>query len=126
MPAHRKPTALHLVEGTVNVTRHADRVNEPQPTGKPVRPKFVKGRASKLWDEYAAIATWLTDADSHALALWCGLGAEMEKDLKNMTASRISQWRALGAELGFLCASRSRISVKSDGKKQNAKDKFYA
>src|SRR5215475_6589487 len=101
----RKPTALHLVEGTLNATRHKDRENEPEVTGKPVKPRFLKGKASKLWDTYVEIGYWLTSADSHALATWCGLAAELEHDLKNMTASRISQWRALGSALGFMPAS---------------------
>jgi hypothetical protein len=102
---------MHLVEGTFNATRHKDRVDEPKPTGKVVKPKFLRGRASALWDEYSAIGYWLTAADSHALAIWCGLGAEAEKSIAKMPASRISTWKGLGAELGFLPGSRTRINV---------------
>ena len=128
----RKPTHLHAVDGTYNVTKHADRVNEPQPAGALVKPKWLKGRAAKLWDEYSSIGYWLTAADSHSLATWCGLAAEISAGLKNVTSSRISQYRALGSELGFLCASRSRINVgnalgkgrqSTDG--QGAENKFF-
>jgi phage terminase small subunit len=108
-----KPTHMHLVDGTLNATRHANRKDEPKPEGKPVKPKFLKKgtKAAKLWDEYVKIGYWLTEADSHALALYCGLGAEMERDLKNMTSSRISQFRSIGSSLGFDAAARSRINV---------------
>ncbi len=122
-----KPTFLHAVEGTTNVTRHKHRANEPKPDGVPVKPKFVKGKASKIWDEYVAIGYWLTSADSLVLAAWCGLAAEMEANLKDMTASRISQWRALGSELGFGPSSRTKINAShADKKTDNPADKFYA
>src|SRR4051812_29320290 len=112
MPNHRKPTSLHLVDGTLNTTRHKDRKDEPVLTGKPAKPKFLRGRASKLWDDYAAIGYWLTEADSHALAIWCGLTAEAERGIAKMTASRLSQLRSYGGELGFSGpGARSRINV---------------
>lgn len=135
MPAHRKPTALHLVEATTNVTRHKDRKGEPVLTGKPKRPKFLRGRASKLWDEYVVIAYWLTEADSHALAIWCGLTAEAERGISKMTASRLSQLRSYGGELGFAGpGARSRINVGSalgstgkgtESKKPNDPNRFF-
>lgn len=124
-----KPTRLHLVEGTANPTRHKNRKQEPQPTGKPVKPAFVKGKAAKLWAEYSRIGFWLTEADSHALAVWCALGAEIEKDVERMNSSRISQWRTLSSELGFLPASRSRLNGGKDDDSEKGKDprgQFYA
>src|SRR5688572_24345080 len=123
-----KPTHLHAVEATANATRHKDRKDEPRPTGKPVKPQFVKGKALKLWTEYVRIGFWLTEADSHALGLWCALGAEIEKDVERMTASRISQWRTLASELGFLPASRSRLNggKEEDSKAQDPSAKFYS
>jgi hypothetical protein len=130
MPNHRKPTHLHLIEGTLNATRHKDRKDEPVLTGKPSKPKFLRGRASKLWDEYVAIGYWLTEADSHAFAIWCSLTAEAERGTAKMTASRLSQLRSYGGELGFSGpGNRSRINVgnalgkgKGTEQKTNAKD----
>ena len=55
-----KPTHLHVAEGTLNVTRHRNRENEPVVTGKPVKPKSLNGRASKIWDDVVEFAHWLT------------------------------------------------------------------
>lgn len=128
MRGSRKPTAMHLVEGTLNVTRHADRANEPKPTGRPVKPKSVRGRASQLWDEYFDIGYWLTEADSQTFALWCRLTAMIEKEFKRVPASMHAQVRAYGASLGFDPVSRSRINIKpkNDEKPDDAKAKFYA
>lgn len=139
MPMPRKPTHLHAVDGTYRSDRHGDRENEPQPEGKPVKPKFLKGRASEIWDEYAAVCYWLTAADSHSFATWCSLAAELERGVKKMVASRISQMRALGSELGTSGpGTRSRINVgnalkngskgkeKSNGADSKPADKNYA
>lgn len=127
MPNNRKPTALHVIDGSFRPGRHAARTSEPQPTGSPVKPKYLKGKASRIWDEHVQIGHWLTAADSLALAAWCSLGAEMERKFADMPASRISQWRTLGAELGFLCASRSRINVNSASKaKEDPAEKYFA
>ncbi len=59
-----------------------------------------------------AIGYWLTAADSHALAIWCALSAEAERGVDKMLASRLTQWRTLGSELGFNGpSSRVRINV---------------
>jgi phage terminase small subunit len=121
------PTALKLVSG--NAGKRKLNKEEPKPTGKPVKPAFVKGRAAKLWEKYAKIGFWLTEADSHALACWCGLAAEMEKDLGRMNSSRISQWRTLSSELGFLPASRSRLhggKEEDDPKGKDPSSQFYS
>lgn len=97
------------------------------PDGTPVKPGFVKGKAKAIWDQYVVIAYWLTGADSHALGLWCCLTAEAEKGVDKMTAARITQWRTLAAELGFLPASRTRIkSGKTKDTTADPTSKFYA
>ena len=125
MPRGRKPlpTLLRLVTG--NPGKRPLNKEEPKPKGKPVKPVFVKGKAAKLWTQYVQVGFWLTDADSHALGVWCALGAEIEKDVERMTASRISQWRALSSELGFLPASRSRLHVQ-ENTRPNSSSPFYA
>ncbi|MEQ9642515.1 MAG: hypothetical protein RIM84_20980 [Alphaproteobacteria bacterium] len=106
-----KATALHLVEGTLNVTRHRARTSEPTAAGAPIRPTWLGTRAAKFWDEQAAIAWWLTGADSLKLAAWCALSAELSRGVGRMTAARLGQWRALGSELGFDPAGRARLGV---------------
>lgn len=110
-----KPTHLHLVTGTHRADRHGDPAGEPAPAGRPVRPAWLRGRAAKLWDEHAAIGFWLTAADGMKLAVWCALGAELARGVKDVSSSRISQWRTLGAELGFDPSGRTRLGVVGTG-----------
>lgn len=106
-----KPLEFHRRDGTLRADRHSER-QEPQPEGKPAKPKWLRGRASKLWDEYVGVAYWLTAADSHNFAAWCGLAAELERGITKMVASRISQYRMLGDVLGLAGpGSRARINV---------------
>jgi hypothetical protein len=111
MPQRRKSRRLHLLEGTLNSTRHADRGDAPQPTGRPTKPQFLAGRAEELWDQFFESGYWLTEVDGPALAAWCHLTVETERSFQDMPASRIAQWRLLGAELGLLPASRDRLAV---------------
>lgn len=116
-----RAVALHVVGGTYRPDRHETAANAPEPTGRPVRPKFLKGRAAKVWSEYVGVAFWLTDAESHILAVWCSLTAEIETSVALMPAARISQWRTLAAELGLTPSARARIGGK-DGKKKSSKE----
>lgn len=108
--AKPKSTHLHLVDGTHRKDRH-ERAGEPKPEGAVERPKSLRGRASSLWDQFIARATWLTWADSPKAAMWCHLQAEFEKSPTGMVASRIAQLRALGSELGLDPSSRARMGV---------------
>ena len=103
--------------------------NEPKPEGKPSKPKFLKGRASKLWDEYipALNNTRITTfVDAHMFAALCSLMAEFEKNPKEMTASRISQMRGLASSFGMDPSSRSRLSVKDGGEStSDPADKYF-
>jgi len=81
----------------------------PTVDGKLKRPKYLEGRAAAIWNEYARLATWLTAADSHLLAVWCQLAAEIETQGADMPTSRISVWRALSGDLGFTITSRLRL-----------------
>ena len=74
-----RPAGLHLVDGTFRPGRHETSESAPNPTGRPIKPKFLKGRAAKIWDEYVERAFWLTDVESHILAVWCGLTAAVER-----------------------------------------------
>jgi len=143
MAKPRKPTHMHLVEGTLNVTRHANRKDEPKPTGRPKKPTNLAPHELAVWDEYFAIAYWLTEADTEIFAVWCSMTAtEVHRHVKmvegaktivggvaSMDAARLAQWRMLGQELGLTPAARSKIQVgaalgKEAGKQKS--DKFYA
>lgn len=141
----RKPTELHRVEGTTNATRHANRQNEPEPTGRPSMPPGLLPREKKVWDQYLEIGYWLTEADSEAFAVWCQMTASeirrhSEKSpegkriwiggVSTVDSARLAQWRMMGAELGFMLASRSKVNVgnalgKKDKAKESAEARFF-
>jgi phage terminase small subunit len=89
-----------------------------------------EGAGAKIWDEYAPELERigvLTAVDGHMFATWCVLAEEVEPDPKGMTASRIAQMRALASSFGLDASSRSRLSVKGDGKaKDDPADRYFA
>lgn len=146
MARARKPTALHLVEDTHRTHEHKDRVAEPDPTGRPIKPTDLLPREQIVWDMYFDIAYWLTSADTEAYTLWCKMtGSEMRPHwvikieidaegkiqetkflhpgITEIDSARLAQWRMLAQELGFTPGARSKINDGGrDGKpKKSAK-----
>jgi hypothetical protein len=82
------------------------------PRGRPVRPKWLKGRGASLWDEVVAFAFWLTIADSYKLAHWCDREAffENKRNRDDATAADRREHRMSGSELGLDNAARTRMS----------------
>ena len=125
----RKPTSIHLVKGTYRPDRHG-----PRPAARPVpegqlgtRPRYLKGRAAKLWDQVAAFAWWLSEVDSYKLGMWCTLQAEFEYAPEKMIASRITQLRAVGGDLGIDPAARARLGIigRKTPEKPIGKDPYF-
>ena len=107
-----KPTSMHLIQGTFNAARHADRSDEPKPQGEVLKPAFVKGPAARLWKKYAPdlIAQGvLTSWDVDMFAVWCVLMSEFQKNPQGFTAAQMSQMRALASAFGLLPAERARL-----------------
>jgi phage terminase small subunit len=110
-----KPTALKIIQG--NPGKRPLNRHEPRPTLGCKRPKFLKGRAARIWDEYAPELERigvLTAVDGHLFAAWCTLAAELETQAGKMSAPRIAQMRMLAAAFGLEPSSRARLVVKSD------------
>lgn len=122
MARPRTPTALKLITGNPGKRQLPE--NEPKPTGKLEKPKWLKGKAGKIWNETAPKLFWLTDSDSDKLAVWCGLYAEIAAGLAQVNSARLTQWRVLGSELGMDPSARAKITVPDDGNKDPA-DKFF-
>jgi phage terminase small subunit len=106
-----KPTVLRLVTG--NPGKRPLPVGEPMPRGKPVKPKWLKGRGAALWDELLVLAFWLTEADSYKLAAWCDRQADFENKRKRQgwTAADRREHRSAGSELGLDPSSRTRMGT---------------
>ncbi len=103
-----KATVIHLVK---NKPGH-----RPLPKDEPVakgplglRPHYLKGRSTGLWNEVSKMAWWLGDVDRYKLGVWCELQVMVENGLTKMTATLVVQWRVLGSELGLDPATRSRM-----------------
>lgn len=121
-----KPDAIKHVVGTIR----SDRVRENVPVpgeGDVVKPKIVKGRAAKIWDQFApgliAMGT-LTWADVYTLAEWCQLTAQWEKEGADMQAALRTRRHALGTELGIGAVSRAKAGSKKREKTDPA-DEFF-
>jgi hypothetical protein len=85
--------------------------NEPEVTGRPIKPRGVKGLSAKVWNEYLDRLPWLGGADSDSFGAWCRLTAEIRLGLDKMDSARITQWRLLGSDLGVTPASRTKLGT---------------
>lgn len=106
----RKPTKLHVLQGTLNATRHRDRIGEPESAGRPVPPQKLGTRERELWVQFIDSASWLGFHDGPTAFLWVTLFAEYEQIPSKMNAARISQLRAVGGSLGLDPSSRSNLA----------------
>ena len=113
MPRPRKPTKLHVVQGTLRTSRHRDRENEPEiisplggaPEAWPVDAKLLWGELSDLLPPGVA-----TKTDRLAFELLCRLVACMRAGPEGLTAALAGQIRAACAAFGMTPESRSRVT----------------
>jgi phage terminase small subunit len=121
--ARPKPTLLRIVTG--NASKRPLPEGEPDPGGKPIKPKWLKSRAAVLWDEVLEFAFWLTVADSYKLAAWCDRQADFERKRKSWTAADRREHRSAGSELGLDPSSRARMGTKPNGVKKDPADQYF-
>jgi hypothetical protein len=108
--------------------RHPERrrANEPKAScDQAVKPK-LKGRASKIWDEYAPICIsmqTLARGDELEFSTWCKLQAQFEKEGDRFTTSRLAQKRAYAERFGIAGAgSRAKVVVPRGEEKSPMED----
>jgi hypothetical protein len=109
-----KPTAVLEVLGSFEHDPQRKRDAEPMAEGKAVKPKYLKGLASRIWEEYAPKLEKmgiLYAIDAPALATWCCLEAEFQREQSRMKASRITQKRSYEGLLGMSPGTRSKLGV---------------
>lgn len=99
-----------LVEILGDPSRRGVPENEPRPQGAPVKPDYLEGRASSVWDRKVAVSPWVKAPDADTLGLWCRYQAEIETN-PNVLAWKVKEWRTMGSLLGFDPSSRSRIKT---------------
>src|SRR5215831_16581573 len=123
-----KPTSLHLIQGTLNATRHAARSDEPKPQGEVRKPAFVKAAAARLWTQYAPglIAQGvLTAWDVDMFGVWCVLMADFQKSPQRFTAALMTQMRALASSFGLVPTDRERLHVPKAIVEENPAAKYF-
>jgi phage terminase small subunit len=117
-----KPFGLRVIDG--NAGRRPLPPEGPKLDGKPVVPKWLKGRGAEIWCDVLAFATWLTVADSYKLASWCDRQAEFERSRRKWSAADRREHRAAGSELGLDPSSRTRMPNRSPADAENPFSRF--
>ena len=149
-----KPTHLHVIEGTLDVSKHRSRKKEPAPAGSLVDPpEWFTARQREVWD-YAianAPAGLLRKLDLSVLAVWA-VASSLHRDaveriaklgedgllyktpangtlIINPLIGIVNRQAAVmlkaAAELGFSPASRARCTVEDDTSKA-PEHRFFA
>jgi len=123
--ANRKTSPdMKVITGTFNPSREDEGSAPVVADGSPEKPKHLKGLAARVWKEVVDDMPWLGRADSHTLALWCGLEAEhREGGIQRMDSARITQYRLLAKDLGMTPAGRAGLPEKK-GKGKGAASKY--
>lgn len=125
MPRPRKPTQLHIIEGTLNSTRHRGRHGEPQVTS-PLgdAPTDWPAPEKAIWHEVvdAVPAGILGKADRLIVELTCRL--LIKSRTGECTPALASQLRYCLASLGMTPADRSRVAT-SPSELMSEADRFF-
>lgn len=147
----RKPTELHVLEGTLNSTRHSDRGNEPRPVqSEEDAPDYLSDEATEIWDELAPLLInlgVLTEIDRQLFSAYCEKRAAWEYYTSKVEKGKevgktkngnlvqnpyiglanraFDQMIKLGIEFGITPSSRSKVKVSEKNKKGERKDRFF-
>lgn len=131
MPRPPKPSSLHELSGAWEKNPNRKRTNEPTPSEEPIVKPKLKGRAAKIWDEFAPICVamkTLARGDEPEFATWCNLQAEYEKDPINFQSARLNIKRTAAERFGIAGAgSRAKLGVTNGSGKENQDpaDKYF-
>jgi hypothetical protein len=126
-----KATAILDVTGAFDKNPNRKRSGEPiAPEGELEKPKILRGRASKIWDRYAAICFGmgtLRRGDEGEFSTWCILQAGFEEDPERFceTAALIAQKRTTAEKFGIAGAgSRAKIALDKGKEQHDPADKY--
>ena len=114
MARPRKPTNLHVVQGTYRKDRHGNRGSEPEiiePLGGP--PEGWPIAAKLLWAELSDLipAGVAGKSDRLTFELLCRLVGTMRSGTEALTPALAAQIRTTCAVFGLSPADRSRVSA---------------
>ena len=120
-----KSTKLKLITGNPGKRPlPASNSDSPVRTDPLDPPKKLTKAQDRLWKRFVDTAWWLTDFDVPKAHMWVCLQAELLQSPKNMVASRMTQLRVLGSELGLDPSSRERLGVRLEPKADEVADLF--
>lgn len=151
----RKPTYLHLIDKTFNVTAHRERIKEPRPTGNLAAPPNWFNESQRIeWNyviknaplgmlkklDRATLVSLVVSSCLHRQAVEklnamgeSGLlyrqpttGAWIQSPLINTINKQALIMLRSAAELGFTPASRSKVQIEAENQASNPKDRFFA
>lgn len=131
----RKPTGKHIADGTLNVTRHAGRMREPQFTGEPEKPKGMSQESQQHWDKVIPELCRSGAAktiDTAWLQAMCEAWSEYRSFLRmrptkfdekirrqRMVISCRRSWVEMAAKVGLNPADRARLEIEAGGDEAN-------
>lgn len=86
----------------------------------------------KIWDKYAPVLWWNTEAEAHLFDTWCDMTDDLlkYKDGKSTrydwTSAMLTQYRMIGAELGIGVSNRDAQPApsKPDGQQDGESEHF--
>lgn len=119
MARPRKPTALHVLTGSIDHDpgRFADRAGEPQddrPLGPP--PESLRPAQRAAWMEIDRLAPWLAQADRIAVEVAATLVARFRIDPGTMPPALYTRLETMLGRLGLTPSDRSKVSAPARGK----------
>lgn len=133
MPRPRKPTNLHVLEGTFRKDRHEERKNEPRPVMGAVMPSAlekVPGAAEHWKAESPELERLgvLTKVDARAFGRLCVLWAWEDQSAAGLRAplstALLAEIRQLEDRFGMNPSSRAKLSTGEPEKAEGKLDKF--
>jgi len=122
MPQRKKPTSLHVVQGTYQPCRHDGNADTETKVGEPEKPDWLSDEASREWDKTMAVlsqAGYMAQTDSVALATYCELVSEFAACPSDFPAGKLSQLRLLMADLGLTPSARTKMPIPQKGESSN-------
>lgn len=133
MPRNRKPTKLHVLEGTFRPDRHGDRAQEPQPEAGCAMPAFLAKlpRAAEIWKEESAELLrlgLLTKVDARSFGRLCLLWMWEEEAAGNLrpplAIALLAELRQLEDKFGMNPAARAKLKTGEPEKPASKLDKY--
>lgn len=128
-----KPTAIHIVQGTLRPDRHADRAREVQSDpGMPDPPDWLLPGALVMWGRIMSDSRYvmaLRRSHWEMIVLYCQLYArweEAEKSGKPLPIMHMVALSNLGAKLGRNPSDQAKVHVPEEVKPANGWEKLKA